>query len=158
MLTYFGYLFLMIFIMFLFRMINEGPFIFERGVEHFINIKDLAFDVEKIKIKQGDTIVWTNYDQFRHTVVTDDAVIANSGILYEFDTHRHTFNRSGEFQFKSSLYSNMAAMTVVVEEPIKGTHFYSEIGGNLTNLVKEFFSSIWFYISFTIKKVLRKNF
>ena len=81
MLNYFGYLFLMIFIMFLFRMINEGPFIFEKGIKHFVNITDLAFDVKELQIKQGDTVVWTNYDQIRHTVTNDEDIV-NSGILF----------------------------------------------------------------------------
>lgn len=156
MLNFFGYLVAIIFILFLFRMINEGPFIFERGVKHFINIKDLAFDVNKIKIKQGDTITWTNYDQIRHTVITDDPLINNSNILYEFDTYTYTFRRTGEFIFQSSFYNNMTHMTVIVEQPIRGKQFYGEIGTNLTNFIQEFLGSIWFYIIFTIKKILKK--
>ena len=139
-------------------MINEGPFIFERGVKHFVNIKDLAFDVKELKIKQGDTVVWTNYDQIRHTVINDENIIKNSGILYSFDTFQHTFQQEGEITFKSSLYSNMDPMIVYIEEAKAGKKFYSAIGNNLTNFIKEFFSSIWFYITFSIKKVLRNNF
>ena len=157
MLSYFGYLFAMIFVMFLFRMINEGPFIFERGVKHFVNIDKLAFDVKELKIKQGDTVVWTNYDQIRHTVVNNEDII-NSDMLYQYDTYSYTFNQQGEIVFKSSLYDNMTPMTISVEESKKGKAFYSTIGNNLINFVKEFFGSVWFYISFTIKKVLRNNF
>jgi len=157
MLDYFGYVFLIIFIIFLLNMVNKGPFIFERGVRHFINIKDIEFDVNQLKIKQGDTIVMTNYDQFRHSIITDDTVIKNSGLLFEFDTYQHTFNREGVFTFSSSLYGKMDDLTIIVEETTKGREFYNEIGNNILNFIKEFFSSIWFYFTFTIKKLLRNN-
>ena len=157
MLSYFGYLFALIFIMFLFRMINEGPFIFERGVKHFVNIDKLAFDVKELKIKQGDTVVWTNYDQIRHTVVNNEDIV-NSDMLYQYDTYSYTFNQQGEIVFRSSLYDNMNPMTISVEESKKGTAFYNTIGNNLINFIKEFFGSIWFYITFSIKKLLRNNF
>ena len=155
MLTYFGYLFAMIFIMFLFKMISEGPFIFERGIKHFITIKDLAFDVRELKIKQGDTVVWTNYDQIRHTVTNVENIV-NSDLLLPFDKYSYTFNQQGKIVFKSSLYDNMAPMTIVIEESKKGKQFYNAIGTNLFNFVKEFFSSIWFYFTFTLKKLLRR--
>lgn len=155
MLNYFGYLFLMIFIMFLFRMIQEGPFIFERGTKHFVNIKDLAFDVKELKIKRGDTVVWTNFDQIRHTVANDEDIV-NSGILYPFDKYTYTFNQEGEIPFKSSLYENMDPMIIQIEESKQGKQFYNAIGNNLVNFVKEFFGSIFYYITFTLKKILRR--
>ena len=157
MLDYFGYVFFIIFIIFMLNMINKGPFIFERGVRHFINIKNIQFDVNQLKIKQGDTIVITNFDQFRHSIITDDLIIKNSGLLFEFDTFQHTFNREGVFTFTSSLYGKMDDLVITVEETLKGREFYNEIGTNLFNFVKEFFSTIWFYFTFTIKKVLRNN-
>ena len=155
MLNYFGYLFLMIFIMFLSRMINEGPFIFKKGIKHFVNIKDLAFDIKELQIKQGDTVVWTNYDQIRHTVTNDEDII-NSRIIFPLDTYTYTFNQQGKILFKSSLYKNMDPMIVYVKESKKGKQFYSAIGNNLINFVKEFFGSIFFYFIFTIKKLLMR--
>ena len=155
MLDYFGYLVAIIFVIFMLNMINKGPFIFQRGVKHFVNIKDIQFDVNELTIKQGDTVVFTNYDQFRHSIITDDLVIPNSKLLFEFDTFQHTFNREGKFVFSSSLYNKMDDLTITVEETLKGRQFYDEIAGNLINFIIEFFSSIWFYITFSIKKLLR---
>ena len=115
MLDYFGYLVLFIFIIFMIQMINDGPFVFLSGTKHFVNINDLAFDIKNLNIKKGDTVVFTNYDQIRHTVINDDGKINNSDILYEYDKYTHTFHREGTFTFYSSLYENMEKMVVNVE-------------------------------------------
>ena len=40
----------------------------KKDVDHYINIKDIQFDINKLTIKQGDTIIITNYDQIRHSI------------------------------------------------------------------------------------------
>jgi len=155
MLSYFGYIILFIFVLMLLNMVNEGPFIFQRGVKHFITIKDIQFDIRKLTIKQGDTVTFTNFDQFRHSVITDDQKIDNSGILYEFDTYTHTFAREGTFEFASSLYPKMEKIVIIVEKTQKGRQFYSEIINNLYNFITEFITSILFYFRISIQKILR---
>lgn len=153
MLTYFGYLFLFIFIMFMIQMINEGPFILHSGNKHFVNISDLKFDIDRLNITKGDTVVWTNYDQIRHTITNDSPKINNSEILYQYDKFTYIFHQEGEFTFYSSLYDNMETMTVFVKKSLKGRNFYGEIGGNLVTMVKEFFGSILFYVIYGIKQL-----
>ena len=160
MLTYFGYLFLFIFVIFMVQMINDGPFIFHSGTKHFVNIidmeSDIGFDIKSLNIKKGDTVVWTNYDQIRHTVINDDGKINNSEVLYKYDKYSHVFDREGTFTFYSSLYENMDKMVVNVGKSLKGKNFYSEIGNNLFTLIKDFFGSIIFYITYSIKKLFKK--
>lgn len=156
MLDYFGYLVLLIFVIFMVQMINDGPFIFHSGTKHFVNISDIEFDIKSLNIKKGDTVVWTNYDQIRHTVINDDGKINNSDVLYQYDKYSHTFQREGTFTFYSSLYENMDKMIVSVGESLKGKNFYGEIGNNLAKLVRDFFGSIIFYIRFGIKKLFKK--
>lgn len=154
MITYFGYLILIIFIIFLLHMIKEGPFIFQTGTKYFIPITDLNFDVNNITIKKGDTIEFVNYDQIRHTVITDDQIIKNSDLLFQYDIYKHTFRREGIFTFKSSLYKNMDPIIVTVEETPKGRSFYNEIFSNIINFIKELFSTILFYIRYTLVRVI----
>ena len=156
MLDYFGYLFLFIFILFMLQMIKEGPFIFLTGTKHFVNIKDLDFDIKKLNIKNGDSVVWTNYDQIRHTVINDDGKINNSEILYEYDKYTHTFHREGNYKFYSSLYDNMDSMTVNVEKSLKGKNFYGEIFGNIGTMIKEIIGTTLFYIRFGLNKLIKK--
>ena len=156
MLDYFGYLFIFIFIIFMIQMINNGPFIFHSGTKHFVNINDLNFDIKQLSIKKGDTVVWTNYDQIRHTVITDSQKINNSDVLFQYDKYTHVFQQEGSFEFRSSFYENMDNMYVNVEKSLKGRNFYDEIGNNLFTLIKEFFGSILFTVRFGFKKLFKK--
>jgi plastocyanin len=151
-LNYFGYLFLVIFIIFIFQMITDGPYIFSSGTKFFVNIKDLEFDIKELNIEMGDSVVWTNYDQIRHTIINDDPKINNSPILFEFDKYEQTFNKEGIIVFKSSLYDNMDDMSVKVAKTTKGSNFYNEIFNNLIELIKNIFQSFLYYINKLIKK------
>ena len=155
MLDYFGYLFLFIFVLFMIQMVNDGPFIFHSGTKHFVNIDDLQFDIKKLNIKKGDTVVFTNYDQIRHTIINDNQKMNNSEMLYQYDKYSYTFHQEGSFEFYSSLYENMERIVVNVEKSLKGRSFYGEIGSNIVTLIKEFFGSIIFYVSHGIKKTLK---
>ena len=144
---FFGYLILIIFIIFLLQMIKEGPFIFQTGKRYFIDIKDIQFNINKLYIKKGDTLEIINYDQFRHSIVTKDNIIPNSGLLYQYDRYSHTFNRNGTFIFSSSLYNKMEDLIIIVEEPIKGNNYYNEIKSNLRNTIIKISSNIFNYVS-----------
>lgn len=141
---FFGYLILIIFIIFLLTMIRQGPYIFERGTNYFINISDLKFNINELYIKKGDTIEFINYDQIRHTVVNDEPTIPNSDLLYQYDNYKHTFRKEGNFIFYSSLYPKMKPITIIVEETIKGRDFYSEIYDNIIIIFKEIINSLKF--------------
>ncbi len=156
MLNYYGYLFLFMFIIFMVQMIKEGPFIYISGTKHFVNIKGLQFDIKNLNIKNGDTVVWTNYDQIRHTVVNDDGKINNSNILYEYDKYTHTFRREGTFKFYSSLYDNMDKMTVNVGKSLKGKNFYGEILSNIGTMIKAVIGTTLFYIKFIFDKLFKR--
>lgn len=154
MLSYFGYVILILFIIFMLQMVREGPFIFEKGTTHYIQIKDLKFNITELKIKQGDTVEIINFEQFRHSIIVDDPTINNSELMLQYDKYRHTFNKEGTFVFKSSLYDNMNTLTVIVEETTKGRAFYGEILTNLGNFVKEFIKTILFYIRYTYLRLI----
>ena len=42
------------------------------GVTHFVDIEGFAFNPDPMVIKAGDTVVWTNKDDFPHTATADD--------------------------------------------------------------------------------------
>ena len=151
-LSIFGKIIFIAFIFFLAEMIKQGPFIFQSGKKYFINILDLEFDRKNLDIKTGDTVVWTNYDLIRHSVINNFPDIPNSNMLFPFDKYEHTFNKPGVVQFKSSLYDNMRDMTVNVEQLIKRDSYYKELFSNLFNFMKEFYKTIWLYIVHYFKK------
>lgn len=151
-LSIFGKIIFIAFIFFLVEMIKKGPFIFQTGKKYFINILDLEFDQKSLDIKTGDTVVWTNYDLIRHTVINNFPDIPNSNILFPFDKYEHTFNRPGVVQFKSSLYDNMRNMSINIEQTIKRDSYYKQLFSNIFDFIKEFSKSIWMYILFHFKK------
>ena len=57
-------------------------------------------------------------------IQSKNMMISNSGLLFEFDTAKHTFNREGKFIFSSSLYDNMDDLTIIVKETLKGRQLY----------------------------------
>ena len=145
-LEFFGYIILLMFVIFMLQMINEGPFIFKSGNIHYVNIKEMKFDIEKLVIKKGDTVVWTNYDQFRHTVINDSPSINKSDILYEYDKYMHTFNSTDTIKLRSSLYKNMPEMIIYVQDITKGKSFYNEIINNISIFIKKIISTFIFHI------------
>ena len=152
MLSYFGYVIMILFVVFMLQMVREGPFIFERGTTHFIQLTNMNFNVTDLSIKQGDTIEIVNYDQYRHAITVNDPTINNSELMQQYDKYRHTFHKEGTFVFKSSLYDAMNTLTVTVEETTKGRAFYGEIIENVINFIKELLRTILFYTKYTIMR------
>lgn len=144
----FGKIIFIAFIFFLAEMIKQGPFIFQTGKKYFINILDLEFSKKNLDIKTGDTVVWTNYDLIRHTIINNFPDIPNSNMLFPFDKYQHTFNKSGIVHFKSSLYDKMRNMTINVEQTIKRDSYYKQLISNIFDFMKEFYKTLWEYIIF----------
>ncbi len=154
MLNFYGYVIALAFFIYLLHLINKGPYIFGTGTVHYVNIKDLRFNVEFLDINRGDTVEFRNYDQIRHSIVNTDMVIPNSGILYEYDTYKYTFYREGRITFKSSLYDNMNTIQINVTEVPQGQGFYKEMVDNTGTLLASIVSSIVFYVRRFIRGVL----
>lgn len=81
-----------------------------------ISIRNLAYSREKITIKKGSTITWTNEDSMAHTVTsTSSSDSFDSGTLEKDQTFSKTFNSVGTFDYFCSFHSSMKAEVVVVE-------------------------------------------
>ena len=81
-----------------------------------ISIRNLAYSREKITIKKGSTIAWTNEDSMAHTVTsTSSSDSFDSGTLEKDQTFSKTFNSVGTFDYFCSFHSSMKAEVVVVE-------------------------------------------
>ena len=81
-----------------------------------ISIRNLAYSREKITIKKGSTITWTNEDSMAHTVTSMSSSDSfDSGTLEKGQTFSKTFNNVGTFDYVCSFHSSMKAEVVVVE-------------------------------------------
>jgi plastocyanin len=85
------------------------------------DLGDKAFNPSIVDIKVGDTIVWTNNDPVIHTIVegspSSTSVPANgfnSEFLNQGMTFKHTFDKSGIFNYYCSIHPTMIGKVVVV--------------------------------------------
>ena len=122
--------------MYIISRIEKGPYIFAKGVTHFIDIKNIMFQRKNKKIlnyviSRGDTVEFTNYDQIRHTIINDKEHIPNSEMLHQFDNYTHTFKNAGTYKFYSSLYKNMEPLYISVNEVKKSKEYYKTFIENL---------------------------
>ena len=79
---------------------------------HVTMAKSYRFDPNTIKIKAGQTVTWTNDDNFTHTVKfggQDDHKVGRG------DSVSIKFDQRGTFHYKCSLHSNDMHGTVIVE-------------------------------------------
>ena len=82
--------------------------------EHTVSISDIKYDPKEIKIKKGDTVVWTNNDDRDHTVTADDRSFASKRIAGRA-TYQRKFSKAGKFKYHCDYHPRMKA-TVVVED------------------------------------------
>ncbi len=88
---------------------------------HAVDIKDFAFAPSELKIKVGDTVVFTQRDATIHTVDTDPHPTHTqlpgfvSGSLAQGQSYSHTFTKAGTFTYHCSPHPNMMAKIIVEE-------------------------------------------
>ncbi len=82
-----------------------------------VDIKDYAFGPQKITIKKGTTVTWTNQDSAKHDVMPDDESDAfkASQLLGKGESYSFTFNTAGTYSYFCSPHPYMKASVEVVE-------------------------------------------
>jgi plastocyanin len=73
--------------------------------------KSYRFDPKAIEIKAGDTVTWTNNDNFTHTVKVDGQEDHKVG---RGDSVSITFDKPGSYHYICTLHSNDMSGTVIV--------------------------------------------
>ena len=79
-------------------------------------IKTLAFQPNRIEIRPGTTVAWTNDDPLEHSVTAVDHSF-DSGLIASGATWRHTFTQSGTYQFFCQPHPFMRGVVIVNEAP-----------------------------------------
>jgi len=82
--------------------------------DHKVSIKDVKFAPKELKVKKGDTVVWSNADERDHTVTADDGSF-NSGNLGDGATFKQKFEKPGKFKYHCEYHPRMKATIVVGE-------------------------------------------
>ena len=129
-----GFIIIFVFGFFLYKTMQKGPFIYQNTQKHKVSIGRSSFTPNNLVIKKGDAVIWRNEDHvLRHTVVSKDAFVRNSKILQKGDRFKIIFDRSGKYEFYSSLYKSFEPITITVEEVMQGSDFMSNITKNFKN-------------------------
>ncbi len=76
-----------------------------------VAMRDYKFDEQEITIKEGTTVIWTNYDSAPHTV---DGEGLDSGTISKGESWTYTFTTKGLYDYYCSYHPSMTG-TVVVE-------------------------------------------
>lgn len=84
-----------------------------KGAE--VEIKGMKFDPPTIKVKAGETVVWTNKDDRDHTVVADDGKSFKSGNIKRDATFEQKFTKPGKYPYSCSYHPRMKGVVVVTE-------------------------------------------
>ena len=83
------------------------------------NISNFAFVPAVIKIKVGDTVVWTNNDAAPHQVASNphpthtDLPGLLSGVLSNGQSYSYTFDKAGTWGYHCHIHPSMAGTVVV---------------------------------------------
>jgi plastocyanin len=73
--------------------------------------KSYRFDPDVVRIKAGETVTWTNNDNFTHTVRVDGQPDHKVG---RGDSVSITFSKSGTYRYECTLHSHDMQGTVIV--------------------------------------------
>lgn len=136
--NFFKFLLYSSFIILLYMRLRSGPYIYQSSKKHNIIINNHKFDTEKLIIKKGDTIVFINKDQIRHTIKNNNNFIENSPILFQNDIWEVVIDTDSKIIiFESSLYENMNKIEIEIEEIFKDLSAQQKFRKNLLNLKKQ---------------------
>ncbi len=82
---------------------------------HVVTQKNQEFSHDKITVKAGDVVKFTNEDSTFHNIYSlSDTEIFDLGSFENGESREHTFNNKGEVEVECAIHPNMK-MTVVVE-------------------------------------------
>ena len=78
-----------------------------------VTIDNFVFNPQRVTVKAGTTVTWTNDDDIPHTVVASNRAF-KSKVLDTNDKFSFTFTTPGTYEYFCSLHPHMTG-TIVVE-------------------------------------------
>jgi plastocyanin len=77
-----------------------------------VNVKNFAFNPQKVTIKVGGTVTWKFDDSAQHTATALDKSF-NSPPLNNGQTFQHTFTKAGTYNYMCSIHQFMTGTVIV---------------------------------------------
>jgi len=78
-----------------------------------VTIANFAFSPDKLTVKVGTTVKWTNQDSATHNVTAEDNSF-KSGDLNQGDSFSFTFTTAGTYAYRCGFHASMKATITVV--------------------------------------------
>ena len=78
-----------------------------------VTIDNFVFEPERVTVKVGTTVTWTNRDDIPHTVAAKERLF-KSKVMDTDESYSFTFSTPGEYTYFCSLHPHMTG-TIVVE-------------------------------------------
>lgn len=79
-----------------------------------VGIVGFAFNPNKLTVKAGTKVIWTNNDGAPHTVTADGGAFS-SPTLSQGQTFSFTFTTPGTYSYKCAIHPSMTAVVVVTQ-------------------------------------------
>jgi len=79
-----------------------------------ISIDNFTFNPQKLTVKAGTTVTWTNKDDIPHGIGATNNAFARSQALDTDDSYSFTFTTPGSYQYFCYIHPHMTG-TIVVE-------------------------------------------
>lgn len=73
-----------------------------------VGIVNFTYDPDPLTVAVGDTVTWTNEDDFAHTVTSQDEGPLDSGDIEGGGTFEATFDTAGTFSYVCAIHPNMS--------------------------------------------------
>jgi plastocyanin len=79
-----------------------------------VSIDNFTFNPQKLTVKAGTTITWTNKDDIPHGIAATNNAFSRSKALDTNDSYSFTFTTPGSYQYFCYIHPHMTG-TIVVE-------------------------------------------
>jgi plastocyanin len=80
-----------------------------------VSIKNYAFNPASVGVSKGDFVMWTNYDNVDHAVLTTSGpVIISSGDIHPGKSYEVRMTTPGTYDYKCSIHPTMRGTLKVV--------------------------------------------
>jgi amicyanin len=80
---------------------------------HAVTIDNFTFNPQRLTVKAGSTVTWTNKDDIPHAIASVSALFRSKALDTD-DHYSFTFSTPGTYQYFCSLHPHMTG-TIVVE-------------------------------------------
>ena len=81
-----------------------------------VELKDIQFRPQGIRVKPGTTVTWVNNDPVIHNVRQVESVFLSPDVVQPGDTFSYTFDTPGKYRYQCTFHHPDMNGVVIVEE------------------------------------------